>query len=291
MEQRSKLTIAYLGTRYRGWQRQPSECTVQGELERALAAMTGGLAATFVAAGRTDAGVHAAGQVAHLDLPVAIPPGGLQKGLNQHLPDDIRVRAVRPVRPSFHARKSAHGKLYTYRVQWREPDLPWLALRTAILDPITSATDLAHAMKLLPGRRDMASFTVPDATEGATIRTLYDARFRPRRSGLELDFLGDGFLRYQVRRMVGALLEVARDRLTVAEFRQLLDRPRTGVSLPTAPARGLTLERVYYRPAARLRATEQGHVTRSDRGREIPTTAHESDLPDDLPVVDSETPG
>jgi tRNA pseudouridine38-40 synthase len=291
MDQRSKLTIAYLGTDYHGWQRQPSHCTVQGELERALSAMTGGVAAAFVGAGRTDTGVHAAGQVAHIDLPVAIPPGGLQKGLNQHLPHDIRVRAVRLVRPDFHARKSARGKLYTYRVRWREPTLPWIGLRTATLAPITHAADLAAAVRLLPGCHNMASFTVPDATDGSTTRTLYDVRCRHRQSGLDLDFLGDGFLRYQVRRMVGALLEVARARLTVAQFRQLLDLPRAGVSLPTAPARGLTLECVYYRDAAMLRTPGRGGPTQSAPGPTASTTARRSNPSNDGPVVDSEPPG
>ena len=291
MEQRIKLTIAYLGTKFHGWQRQPSQCTVQGELERALAAMTGGIAAAVVGAGRTDTGVHAAGQVAHVDLPIAIPPSGLQKGLNQHLPQEIRVRAVRRAPPEFHARKSAHGKLYTYRVRWREAALPWLGLRTATLDPITSVTNLEAAIRLLPGHHDMASFTVPGATDGPTSRTLYDVRCRRRQSGFDLEFLGDGFLRYQVRRMVGALLGVARDRLTVADFGQLLDHPRAGASLLTAPARGLTLEHVYYRDAAKLRNPARGGLARSARGTATSTIARASNPSNDGPVVDPEPPG
>jgi tRNA pseudouridine38-40 synthase len=291
MEQRIKLTIAYLGTKFHGWQRQPSQCTVQGELERALAAMTGGIAVAFVGAGRTDAGVHAAGQVAHVDLPLAIPPSGLQKGLNQHLSHDIRVRAVRRVSPVFHARKNARGKLYTYRLRWREATFPWFGLRTATLDPITSVDDLEAAIRLLPGHHDMASFTVPDATDGPTSRTLFDVRCRRRQSGLDLDFLGDGFLRYQVRRMVGALLEVARHRLTVAEFGQLLHRPRAGASLPTAPARGLTLEHVYYRDAVKLRPPGGYRRTRSVRGAKASTPTRGSNTSSSGPVVDSEPPG
>ena len=291
MERRTKLTIAYLGTRYRGWQRQPFGDTVQGALEEALAAMTGGLAAAFVGAGRTDAGVHAAGQVAHVDLPVAIPPCGLQRGLNQHLPDDIRVRDVRPVRPEFHARRSACGKLYTYRLRWREPDLPWFGLRTAIVDPIACTVDLEAALRLLPGRRDVASFTVPEATTAPTVRTLYEAHCRHLRSGLDLEFLGDGFLRYQVRRTVGALLEVALGRMTVDDFRQLLDQPRAGASLPTAPACGLTLERVFYRRSGRLRDDDRDRSTQPAHCGATPTDARGSALPNELPVVDSEPPG
>jgi tRNA pseudouridine38-40 synthase len=230
--------------------------------------------------------------VAHLDLPVAIPPDGLQKGLNQHLPGAIRIRTIRPVRPEFHARTSARGKLYTYRLRWREPSVPWTGLRTTTTDPITRPEDFAAAVRLLPGRRDMASFTAPDATDGPTTRTLFDVRCRPRRCGLDLEFLGDGFLRYQVRRMVGALLEVARGRLSVAEFRHLLDQPRAGVHIPTAPARGLTLERVHYRDPAKLPSTGRQTATR----REIPEDASAIDESASRPakagpVVDSQPPG
>lgn len=291
MEHRIKLTVAYLGTRLHGWQRQPSQRTVQGELERALAAMTGGIAATFVGAGRTDTGVHAAGQVAHIDLPVVIPPEGLQKGLNQHLPIDIRVRAVRRVRKGFHARRSAHGKLYRYRVRWREPTLPWVGLRAAVMGTISHQAELATAVRLLPGRRDMASFTVPDGIVGPTIRTLFDVRCRLGSSGVDLEFLGDGFLRYQVRRMVGALLEVARGQLTLAEFQQLLDRPRAGIALPTAPACGLTLERVYYRGLEPLWSLTKGGSTRTRRVSSDSPTSQKSNPPRDSPVVDSDAPG
>jgi tRNA pseudouridine38-40 synthase len=287
MDQRIKLTVAYLGTRFHGWQRQLSLPTVQGELERALTAMTGGIAAAFVGAGRTDTGVHAAGQVAHVDLPVAIPPAGLQKGLNQHLPFDIRVRAVRLERTGFHARRSARGKLYTYRVRWREPALPWRGLRAASLGAITHAADLEAAVRLLPGRRDMASFTVSDAIVGSTTRTLFDVRCRHSTSGLDLNFLGDGFLRYQVRRMVGALLEVGRGRLTLGQFQQLLDRPQAGVPIPTAPARGLSLERVFYRDTA----FGQSRPTRNGLSSTVSLTPQESNPSNDSPVVDSEAPG
>jgi tRNA pseudouridine38-40 synthase len=201
------------------------------------------------------------------------------------------VRAVRRAPPQFHARKSAHGKLYTYRVRWREAALPWLGLRTATLDPITSVTDLEAAVRLLPGRHDMASFTVTDATDGPTTRTLYDVRCRHRQSGFDLEFLGDGFLRHQVRRMVGALLEVARDRLTVADFVQLLDHPRAGASLLTAPPRGLTLEHVYYRDAAKLRNPARGGLAQSARGTPTSTIARGSGPSNDDPVVDSDPPG
>jgi tRNA pseudouridine38-40 synthase len=250
MATRIKLTVAYLGEHFCGWQRQAHGRTVQGELERALSGVTGGHRIAVVGAGRTDAGVHAAGQVAHADLPVAIPMVGLKKALNRVIGPYIRIRSVVPVVASFHARRSALGKVYSYRVQWRSPELPWTGLRTAVVPPISDPRALERAVAMLPGRRDMASFSIPQ--QMPTERTLYRAWTEDRRNGLILHFVGDGFLRYQVRRMAGAALDVGRGRVELAEFEDLLLRPQPGARVQTAPARGLTLERVFYRDSPRL---------------------------------------
>jgi len=250
MGRRIKLTVAYLGERFHGWQRQPADRTVQGELERALCRLTGGVEISVVGAGRTDAGVHAAAQVAHADLPVEIPTSGVLKGLNGLLPGDVRIRAVAAVPDSFHARRSALGKHYAYRVRWRTPDLPWLGLRTAVLPPVSIPGSLDRAVAQLPGRRDMASFSVPQNM--STVRTLHRVWIEPRQQGLQLHFVGQGFLRYQIRRMVGALLEVGRGRLPVGDFERLLHHPIPGAGVLTAPPRGLTLERVFYRDSPLL---------------------------------------
>jgi len=253
MAARTKLTIAYLGGPFHGWQRQPDRRTVQGEIERALTAMTGGIESAVVGAGRTDAGVHAAGQVAHVDLPAPIPSDGLVRGLNGLLPDEIRVRAAVPVPGSFHARRSARGKLYSYRVRWRPSPLPWIGVRAAVVPRCAAEPELERAASMLVGRHDFASFTVPEAAAEPTVRTLFRVRLDRRPAGIDLHFVGDGFLRYQVRRMVAALLEVGRGRLTAGDLRRLLDEPAAGAPLPTAPARGLTLERVIYRAGPLLR--------------------------------------
>jgi tRNA pseudouridine38-40 synthase len=252
MSVRTKLTIAYLGTDFSGWQRQPKRRSIQGELERALELMTGGIETAVSGAGRTDAGVHAAGQVGHLDLPVEIPSDGLVRGLNGILPDQIRVRDATRVPLSFHARKSARGKLYVYRAAWKQPGLPWLGLRTAVVPPISDEAAIQRAASLLAGQHDVASFTLPDAVTGSTERELYRVTTRSTRNGFEFEFVGNGFLRYQVRRMVGALLELGRGRRELDWFRSLLEKPSPGAPLKTAPARGLTLERVYYRRLPRL---------------------------------------
>ena len=121
MAHRMKIVLAYHGRGFHGWQRQRGQRTVQGDLEDALATLLRGRPVAVVGAGRTDAGVHAAGQVAHLEPPGPIPAEALVRGLNARLPPEIRVRSARVVEPSFHARKSALGKQYTYRARWRDP--------------------------------------------------------------------------------------------------------------------------------------------------------------------------
>ena len=249
---RMKLVVAYLGTGFHGWQRQRGQRTVQGELERALTKCVGGAKSTVRGAGRTDAGVHAAGQTAHCDLPGRIPPESLASSLNLILPPEIRIRQARPVEADFHAQKSALGKLYTYRIRWQAPRLPWQHLRTVIIGPIDDLDAVARALALLPGTRDWASFTVRNPGPGPTVRTLFAARWKPHRFGANLEFVGDGFLRYQVRRMVGAALEIGRGRKSFEDLRLLLDRPTPGASIQTAPPEGLSLEKVYYRHASVL---------------------------------------
>jgi tRNA pseudouridine38-40 synthase len=190
--------------------------------------------------------------VAHVDVPVAIPPGGLVRGLNNILSPEVRIRSARPVGLDFHARKSARGKRYTYRARWRESSLPWLEMRSATVMKVVDMSALAAALKFLPGTHDWASFTVPDQGGLSTVRKLFRVQLHSRANGLDLDFFGEGFLRYQVRRLVGALLEVGRGGRTVDNLQSLIVTPEPGAAVWTAPARGLTLERVYYRPSPNL---------------------------------------
>jgi tRNA pseudouridine38-40 synthase len=254
MHHRVKLEVAYHGRPFHGWQRQRDQPTVQGNLETALTTLFRGHRVAVVGAGRTDAGVHAAGQVAHFDPPGAIPPGALVNALNVRLPPEIRVLSARTVAASFHARKSALGKLYTYRGRWREAKLPWSEPRSATVRKIADRAAFSAALDLLAGRHDWASFTVPHPATDSTTRTLFSLRLCHRRGGFDLDFVGEGFLRYQVRRMVGALLEVGSGERGLDDFENLIEHPQPGANIRTAPATGLCLEHVYYRacPAVAL---------------------------------------
>jgi tRNA pseudouridine38-40 synthase len=247
MAHRMKLELAYLGRPFHGWQRQRDRTTVQGELEAALKDLFRGHRITVVGAGRTDAGVHAAGQVAHFDAPGSMPPGALVRSINARLRPEIRILSALPVPGSFHARKDSLGKLYIYRGRWQEARFPWFEPRSAMVGRISDFGALAAAIALLRGRHDWASFTVPNPETASTTRTLFSVRFQRRRRGVDLDFVGEGFLRYQVRRMVGALLEVGAGERSLDNFGNLMEHPEPGAHIRTAPASGLCLEHIYYR--------------------------------------------
>lgn len=242
------LRLAYLGGGFAGWQRQPGVRTVQADLEEALERLYR-VPVTVRGAGRTDAGVHAAGQVAHFDPPFAIAPAGVCRALNGLLRDDVRVLAVRAAPPGFDARRSAHAKRYRYRLAWGEPLEPWDALRCWQLPARPDPVRMRRALAAIVGRRDFAAFASSGHSgTGArgTVRTIFSARLlvRGRRAAVVLE--GDGFLRGMARRIVGALVEVGRGAQPPSWFTSLLRDPRSAPPAPTAPANGLTLERVVY---------------------------------------------
>ena len=257
MTARVKLTIAYHGAHFAGWQRQSNAITVQQRVEEALEAVVMSPVAVH-AAGRTDAGVHARGQCAHVDVPVAIPPDRLLLAVNHRLPTTIRVRRSIAVPADFHARFDATAKRYVYRGTWRLTSLPWCDPLVAEISPVHHPDALREAALVLLGQHDFGSFTVPEVGRRDTVRTLTRASVRVSRRQLTAEFVGDGFLRYQVRRMMGALLEIGCGQRTVGELRSLMEQPAPGTPITTAPARGLCLEHVYYRrPLESLQAAHQ----------------------------------
>jgi tRNA pseudouridine38-40 synthase len=254
---RLKLTLAYDGTRYAGWQIQAAPFrTVQGALEEAVARIAG-CRVPVHAAGRTDAGVHAEAQVCHLDLPGNRPGLDWQQALNAALPPDIRILEADVVSPSFHAQHDARGKSYAYSL-WMNRRLPLPRVRAFVWH--TTELDLprmAEAARLLEGRRDFASFRNARAVPGQTIRTLSAIRQEPGRLGpllcpedwpvITFFFEGDGFLKQMVRNLMGFLVFVGQGKLDPASATDILAAgDRRALPSPTAPARGLTLMRIVY---------------------------------------------
>jgi tRNA pseudouridine38-40 synthase len=241
-----KLTIAYRGTDFAGWQIQPGKRTVQQCLEDAVAKIWGAKI-SVQGSGRTDTGVHALGQVASFNAPKLHTAGVLQRALNANLPRDVRVVKCRLVSPAFHARFDARGKTYRYLL-WnhlvQDPftlDTHWHLPRE--LDPAA----MRQAARLLLGRHDFASFTSnPGYERESTVRTMKRASVVRDGHALVFHFSADGFLYRMVRNLVGALVKVGRGKITVEEFAQILRARRRSAAPETAPACGLYLMNVRY---------------------------------------------
>lgn len=241
------LKVSYRGGAYAGWQCQRNALTVQQVVEQALEDLLG-VAVRLAGASRTDAGVHARGQVAHLELPRPFPEGGLVHGTNHRLPEDIRVLAARRMAPGFHARKSARGKLYRYRLVRTRVLSPLDALFAVRVDPGIDVAAMAAAAAHLPGRHDFSAFALAGGAHQDPRRRIFVADWNEEGERLELAVEGEGFLRGMVRGIAGTLLEVGQGRRTVEGFAELLAGAPRGAAGPTAPALGLVLERVFYPP-------------------------------------------
>jgi tRNA pseudouridine38-40 synthase len=235
---RFKLTIEYAGTRYSGWQKQKNARTVQGEIERAIGAVTRDQAFEFMGSGRTDAGVHALRQVAHLDVRKPLPAETLRRGINDELPADIHVLAVDTVPHRFHARHGAVARSYLYQIARR---------RTAFAKPfvwwVKEPLDLARmteAATRFTGMHDFQAFSDDDPDEKSTDVLVDEVTISGDGDLILVRVGGSHFLWKMVRRMVGVLVEVGTGRVDP-------DDVWTTAAAPlTAPAAGLFLERVYY---------------------------------------------
>jgi len=261
-----RLLIAYDGTDFHGWQRQPNVPTIQACLESVIEKLVAERV-TLYGSGRTDAGVHALNQVANFKTAGNIPQANFLKALNNLLPTTIRVRKVEEVEESFHARYDARAKIYRYRISLAPIASPFTARyihhHPYPLDPKA----MAAGARYLKGEHDFSSFAgsagevhKPSShhpgDQGNNLRTLFASRilWRPRTSTLVYEARGNGFLHHMVRNIVGTLIEVGRGKLAPQDILEILsarDRTRAG---PTAPASGLCLMKVEYggAPAVRL---------------------------------------
>ncbi len=240
-----KLTLEYDGTGYGGWQIQANADTVQGRVEAALREVLRE-EIRIHGAGRTDAGVHALGQVAHFETASALPAENILKGANTHLPPDIAVLEAEEADPDFHARYSARAKIYRYRILLREVRSPLERFRALRVSPPLDPEMMRAAAKLLTGRHDFAAFAAAGSSVKETVRNLTRLEIKEEGDGLTLEFRADGFLYRMVRNLVGTLLEVGKGNLSVKEVEAILrSRDRTRAA-PTAPAYGLYLVKVVY---------------------------------------------
>ncbi len=241
-----RLLLEYDGTRYHGWQRQQGDLSIQQVLEEALQRLTGE-GVKLIGSGRTDAGVHALGQVASFRIASAIPLKAFHEGLNSLLPYDIAVLEAQEAPLEFHARKSARGKTYEYRILNRPSRSPlhhhygwWQAQR---LDQET----MAAAAAVLLGEHDFSAFRASGSGNRNPVRRIFEARWQTHPGNwLRFTITGNGFLRGMVRSLVGTMVAIGRGKaspLLLAELLESGERRRAG---PTAPPQGLYLVEVHY---------------------------------------------
>ncbi len=243
---RYRLLLAYDGAGYSGWQVQPGRPTIQGEMETTLARIDGAPAKVH-GSGRTDKGVHAAGQVAHVDLVNKWEPSDLVRALNGSLPQDIRALRVIHAASDFHARRDALAKEYRYRI-WNGSVLPpELRLYRAFCVRPLNVASMNKAAAILVGRHDFAAFTAnPNRKVPDTTRNLMRLCVSKRGRDLAIAARADGFLFRMVRSLAGFLIRVGEGDLLPESASELLaSRVRTAV-VPTAPPQGLVLWRVWY---------------------------------------------
>jgi tRNA pseudouridine38-40 synthase len=242
-----RLLLSYRGAAYAGWQRQENALAVQQVVEEAVERLVGH-PVRVVGASRTDAGVHARGQAAHLELPRPFAERGLVQGTNHYLPADVRVLAAAAMPAGFHARRHAWGKEYLYRLS-RAPVLsPLDSLFVAHAPGALDRESMARAVESLPGRHDFSAFALTGGSRGQPFRRIFSARWEESGEEMRFQVVGKGFLRGMVRALVGTLLEVGSGKRSPESFAALLaGKPRAEAG-PTAPAHGLVLERVLYPP-------------------------------------------
>ena len=243
---RFRLLIEYAGTRYSGWQIQKNARTVQGELDRAVRIALSPREFELYGSGRTDAGVHALAQVAHLDIYTALPAEQIRRRLNDELPSDIHVIAVATAPHKFHARHDAVSRSYLYQISRRrtafgKPFVWW------VREPL-DVGGMRHAAAGFAGMQDFQAFTEDDPREKSTRVLIEDLEIAEAGALILVRIRGSHFLWKMVRRIVGVLAAVGRGEIAPGDAAATLDRG--AVAALTAPAAGLFLEGVYYKGEA-----------------------------------------
>ena len=257
MPRNLKITLAYDGHAFHGWQIQPGKPTIQGTLAETIERITGEQMLPQ-GSGRTDAGVHALAQVASVAIESPIPISGLQLALNDKLPPAIRVYSVEEVPPDFHARHSAKGKTYRYRLYRDEICPPFLAQYVWHYPWPLDEDLMARASEFVKGEHDFTSFAATDPdravrlreaaedNEISNIRTIFDCSFRRESAELVFEVRGNGFLHHMVRNLVGTLVDFGKWHYEPEQMRSILEAKSRNAAGPTAPASGLYLANVEY---------------------------------------------
>ncbi|MGT2959386.1 tRNA pseudouridine(38,39,40) synthase TruA [Streptococcus bovimastitidis] len=245
---RYKAIISYDGSQFSGFQRQTKARTVQEEFEKTLSRLNNGKIITIQGAGRTDAGVHAYGQVIHFDLEQERDIEKLRFALDTQTPDDIDVISIEAVDETFHARYNKHLKTYEFLVDIGRPKNPMMRNYATHYPYPLEIPLIEEAIKDLIGTHDFTGFTAAGTTIENKVRTLYKAKvsYDEDRQFLVFTFTGNGFLYKQVRNMVGTLLKIGNQRMPVEQIRIILEAKDRQLAGPTAAGNGLYLKEIIY---------------------------------------------
>lgn len=245
MKKRVRLTVAYDGTNYHGWQLQDNGNTIEAELNKALTALFGE-EIRVIGASRTDAGVHAMGNIAIFDTESRMPAEKISYALNQRLPEDIRIQRSEQVAPDWHPRHTASRKTYEYRIYRGEFAMPVRRLYTYFTYRPLQLEPMRRAAAFLTGEHDFKSFCQTGAQVESTVRTIYSIELEEQGAELVIRVCGNGFLYNMVRILAGTLLEVGQGKRSPESVREALAAKDRAAAGPTAPAQGLTLIKYEY---------------------------------------------
>lgn len=242
------MTFSYDGSGFNGYQKQPKMRTVQGEIEKVLKEINGGDGVSISSSGRTDAGVHALNQKAHFEMDKKIVCDKLMKGINSLLPDDIYVKKIEEVSDDFHARFSAIGKEYIYKINMGEYD-PIERNYVYQYNRRLDVNEMERGLKYLEGEHNFKSFTKSNDEIVDYVRKISStmiARDSKDVNKITITFVGTGFMRYMVRNMVGLLIEIGEGKRKAEDIIEILKQEDRTFAGKTAPACGLYLRNVFY---------------------------------------------
>lgn len=242
---RYRIDFSYDGTNFNGYQLQPKLRTVQNELEKAASYLNRQSYTSVQSSGRTDKGVHALNQVAHFDMNVMIPVEKIKRGLNSNLPVDIHVIKVTKVPNHFHARFSVKKKEYIYKINTQEYN-PMMRNYIYQYNRELDINKMKEAILYFEGMHDFTSFVSSEDEREDKVRTIFKSNIKEKKGIIEISFQADGFMKYQVRNMVGILIEVGNGKKSIHDVKKILERRDRKVSIKIAPAEGLYLKKVWY---------------------------------------------
>lgn len=242
---RYRIDFSYDGTNFNGYQLQPNLRTIQSELERAVSYLNKQTYTQVVSSGRTDKGVHAINQVAHFDLNIDNTDYKIKRGLNSNLPDDIHINKVTRVSDNFHARYSVKKKEYRYKInlgEYNPIERNYVYQYNKKLD----INSMKEAINYFIGEHDFTSFVSSEDIRENKVRTIYKTNIKVNKDLLEISFIGNGFMKYQVRNMVGLLLAVGEHKKVPTDIEKIINNRNRSQKFKTAPACGLYLKKVWY---------------------------------------------